>query len=98
MSERRVCKMLSHPRSTQRYQPYPSEDKGTLTEDIVELASRFGRYGYRRVTVPVRPAFPGGSGSSRWKNLRPFASIRECDMVTKPRLQRAVAHRVWPYI
>ena len=54
VSERRVCKVLGHPRSTQRYQPYPSQDEGALTEDIVELASQFGRYGYRRVTALLR--------------------------------------------
>jgi transposase InsO family protein len=31
VSERRVCKVLGHPRSTQRYQPYPSEDEGART-------------------------------------------------------------------
>ena len=36
-------------RSTQRYQARCSEDEERLTERIVELASRYGRYGYRRV-------------------------------------------------
>jgi hypothetical protein len=27
----------------------PAEDEQVLTDDIIELASRFGRYGYRRV-------------------------------------------------
>ena len=43
--------MLGHPRSTQRYEPIAVEDEQLLTEEIVELASRFGRYGYRRITA-----------------------------------------------
>ena len=50
VSERRACKVLGHPRSTHRYEPIPGEDEQGLTEEIVELASRYGRYGYRRVT------------------------------------------------
>jgi len=32
----------------------PAEDEYILTNDIVELASRFGRYGYRRITALLR--------------------------------------------
>jgi len=32
----------------------PAEDEHILTNDIVELASRFGRYGYRRITALLR--------------------------------------------
>ncbi len=46
--------MLDQPRSTQRYEPMPAEDEQVLTEEIVELASRFGRYGYRRITALLR--------------------------------------------
>ena len=35
VSERRVCKVLGHPRSTQRYEPIPVEDEQGLTEDMV---------------------------------------------------------------
>ena len=54
VSERRACKVLGHPRSTQRYEPIPIEDEQGLTEVIVELASRYGRYGYRRITALLR--------------------------------------------
>ena len=46
--------MLGHPRSTQRYAPSLVEDEKALTEDIVELASQFGRDGYRRGTALLR--------------------------------------------
>ena len=45
---------LDQPRSTQRYEPLPAEDEQILTADIVELASRYGRYGYRRITALLR--------------------------------------------
>ena len=54
VSERRACRALDHPRSTQRYAPGLVEDEQALTEEIVELASRFGSSGYRRVTALLR--------------------------------------------
>ena len=32
----------------------PAEDEQVLTDGIIELASRFGRYGYRRITALLR--------------------------------------------
>ena len=54
VSERCACKALDHPLSTQRYAPSLVEDEKALTGEILELASRFGRYGYRRVTALQR--------------------------------------------
>jgi len=51
VSERRVCRVLGHPRSTQRYNIHISDDEEILTGRIVALASQYGRYGYRRVTA-----------------------------------------------
>jgi transposase InsO family protein len=53
-SERRVCRALGQPRSTQRYVIRPADDEPRLVEDIVRLASQYGRYGYRRVTELLR--------------------------------------------
>ena len=54
VSERRACRVLGHPRSTQRYAPRPVEDEKALTEAVVELATQFGRYGYRRITALLK--------------------------------------------
>ncbi|NDV87972.1 IS3 family transposase [Aurantimonas aggregata] len=54
VSERRVCQALGQHRSTQRRRPHGRDDEGQLTEDIVELARRYGRYGYRRVAALLR--------------------------------------------
>ena len=54
VSERRACRVLGHPRSTQRYEPSPVEDEKALTAEIVALAGQFGRYGYRRITALLR--------------------------------------------
>ena len=51
VSQRRACKMLSQPRATQRYLPNIQVDEKPLTRRIIELASMFGRYGYRRITA-----------------------------------------------
>lgn len=48
--------MLGQHRSTQRKAPRAAEDEAGLTADIVALARRYGRYGYRRVTALLRRA------------------------------------------
>ena len=48
--------MLEQPRSTQRHEPLVQDDEQALTNDIVGLATRFGRYGYRRITALLRLA------------------------------------------
>ena len=53
-SERRACRVLGQPRTTQRRGRKVVSDEGALRGDIVRLASRFGRYGYRRVTDMLR--------------------------------------------
>ncbi len=54
MSERRACRAIDQARSTQRYQRVVIDDEERLTQEIVRLASQFGRYGYRRVTGLLR--------------------------------------------
>jgi len=54
VSERRACKVLGQPRSTQRYEPSVLDDEDGLTGRIVQLAGLYGRYGYRRVTALLR--------------------------------------------
>ncbi len=41
---------MGQPRSTQRRRPHVPDDEPRLVRDMVRLATRFGRYGYRRVT------------------------------------------------
>ena len=47
-SERQACRVLGQPRSTQRRVKKVRADETVLRTDIVRLASRFGRYGYRQ--------------------------------------------------
>jgi putative transposase len=54
--ERRACKVLGQSRSTQRHVALVKSDEKALTKAIVELASRYGRYGYRRITGLLREA------------------------------------------
>ena len=51
VSERRACKTLRQPRATQRYLPNIRADEKPLTGRIIELASMYGRYGYRRIAA-----------------------------------------------
>lgn len=54
MSERRACRVLRQPRSTQRYCFKAADEEEPLTIRIVELAAKYGRYGYRRITALLR--------------------------------------------
>ena len=51
VSERRACKVLEQSRVTQRRNLLPPSDEEQLTGDIIALATRYGRYGYRRITA-----------------------------------------------
>jgi transposase InsO family protein len=54
VSERRACRVLGQPRSTQRYEPRVRDDEGRLTARVIALAREYGRYGYRRITALLR--------------------------------------------
>jgi putative transposase len=54
VSERRACRVIGQPRTTQRYQYQSADDEERLTQRVVELACEYGRYGYRRVTAMLR--------------------------------------------
>jgi transposase InsO family protein len=47
---------LGQHRSTQRKAPCGADDEARLTADIIELAKRYGRYGYRRIAALLRDA------------------------------------------
>lgn len=54
VSERRACKTLRQHRSVQRRLPTVKSDEAALTAAIIELATRYGRYGYRRITALLK--------------------------------------------
>jgi len=56
VSERLACRVLGQHRSTQRKEPRGRVDDAALTSDIVELATQYGRYGYRRITALLQEA------------------------------------------
>ena len=53
-SQRRACKSLSQPRATQRYQPRLPDKDRPLVKQIRQLAHKYRRYGYRRITALLR--------------------------------------------
>lgn len=54
VAERRACRVLQQPRSTQRYRASIPDDEVELVKRMTELASEYGRYGYRRITAMLR--------------------------------------------
>jgi transposase InsO family protein len=56
VSERQACRLLGQGRGTQRYKPLVRIDEDALTQDVIRLASEYGRYGYRRITAKLQEA------------------------------------------
>jgi putative transposase len=54
VSERRVCRVIEQNRATQRKVTNVSSEEEQLIARIIELATRYGRYGYRRITAMLR--------------------------------------------
>jgi putative transposase len=54
VSERRACLVLGQARSTQRHTLKSSAYEDRLVEQMIDLAIRYGRYGYRRITGMLR--------------------------------------------
>ncbi|MBA2116161.1 IS3 family transposase ISDsp1 [Planctomycetes bacterium FF15] len=54
VSERRACRVLGQPRSTQRRARWVPDDEPRLVREMIELAEQYGRYGYRRITEMLR--------------------------------------------
>ena len=54
VSERRACRVLDQPRTSQRYQAQPRDDEAALVKRILELVREHPRYGYRLITAKLR--------------------------------------------
>ena len=54
VSERRACNVLGQTRATQRHPPQLTGEEERLVAQVVELTSKYGRYGYRRITALLR--------------------------------------------
>ena len=51
VSERKACRVLGQCRATQRYEPKYIDDEELLRSCVIDLASKYGRYGYKRITA-----------------------------------------------
>ncbi len=54
VSERRACQVISQPRMTQRYKTKRSDKDKAVTAEIIRLAKKHKRYGYRMITAKLR--------------------------------------------
>jgi putative transposase len=87
VSERNACQLVDQPRGTQRYQPTQRNDVDALTRAIIALASQYGRYGYRRITINLREA-DWGVGRDRVER------IWRCEGLKVPQKQKPRG-RLW---
>jgi hypothetical protein len=53
VSERRACRALDQPRSTQRYRPREKADDAALLQAVEALVCQFPCYGYRMIHVVI---------------------------------------------
>ncbi len=56
MSERQACRLLGQWRGTQRYESIQRPDEDELTAAVIALGSRYGRYGYKKITALLQTA------------------------------------------
>jgi putative transposase len=107
ISERRACRTIGQPRSTQRKLHLVRDDEAALSAAIIRLASAYGRYGYRRITALLR--------ADRWRvNAKRVQRIWRREGLKVPsrqpkrsrlwlndgsciRLRPAYPHHVWAY-
>lgn len=54
VSQRRACRVLGQPRSTQRQKPKTREKERQLVRRMLELVAKHPRYGYRRIWALLR--------------------------------------------
>ena len=54
VSERRACRVLGQARSTHRHTPPTDVFDRSVRQRVIDLASQYGRYGYRRITELLR--------------------------------------------
>jgi putative transposase len=87
LSERGICRVLGQHRSTQRRVPTGPDDEERLTADIVELARRHGRLGYRKIAEMLR-------STAGWivNDKRIWLADGSCI-----RLRAERPNHVWPY-
>jgi len=69
VSERRACRVLGQTRTTQRHSPHTKDDEERLVARIIELATRYGRYGYRRITALLKLGRLEGKPQESRENL-----------------------------
>jgi putative transposase len=50
VSERLACRVIGQIRTTQRYEKITDPDREKLRSRIIELATEYGRYGYKTIT------------------------------------------------
>jgi hypothetical protein len=91
MSEPRACQLVNQPRGTQRNQPTQREDEDRLTQAVIELASQYGRYGYRRITALV-----AASGLASWQgSSRANLALRRAEGSTETEAAWTVVAQRW---
>jgi len=65
VSQRRACQVIEQERATQRYLPHGSDAEELLLNRIIEMATQYGRYGYRRITALLQREGGGADMETR---------------------------------
>ena len=100
---------MNQPRGTQRYRPTQREDEDALTRAIIAAASRYCRYGYRRIMAMLRDDGSGRSArttrhegyaiglSCRWLVEKSFGWLKQTGPVRQVKV-RGLHNVKWVFI
>src|SRR5207247_1942939 len=86
VSERRACRVVRQWRGTQRYLPLRRTDEDQLTQAILALAVKYGRYGDRRMTAVLQNA--------GWRVARRLWSLQVIETLADVMLVRGVPEHI----
>jgi putative transposase len=71
VSERRACRVIDQPRTSQRYQARLRDDEGALVKRMLELVRERPRFGYRRIAALLRKEFWRASATADLQVVAP---------------------------
>jgi len=96
LSKRHARRRLEQRRHTQRYEVLYRTDEDALAREIVALASKYGRYGYRRITTLLRDRC-WHLGKDRVQRISRREGLK-LPPETKPARQVVVERRIVPSV
>jgi putative transposase len=102
ISERRACRVVDQPRSSQRYVPTKADKDAALVRSVLALSAQNPRYGYRRIDALLNQTEHVNHKRVRrlWRKHRlqvPRVVRKRLRRERPARLQAAYPQHIWAY-